>query len=273
MMSEQLKSNKIETFPRISQPVHPPSAAETAPDVPVRVSVTQQTAQIMRDGILGGKWPEGTQMPSQRELCETLGVSRTALREAMTTLEALGYLSIEVGRGVFVRPGTDWPSAERARGQGRRYAIADVLQARFFLEGWAAQLAVSAMNELRLSQLVGIVEAMDQALARQEIEDLDRLDEEFHGVIADACGNAMVVDLLGIVRAAYARRERSAGGQTSLEKGKLVMISRRVAEHRRIVEAMRAGDPTEANRAMREHILGLAARNGIHLPEGSIAAG
>ncbi|TKA96715.1 FadR family transcriptional regulator [Cereibacter changlensis] len=247
-------------------------ATQRAPDLIGRVSVTQQAAQAMRDGILSGRWPEGTQMPSQRDLCELLGVSRTALREAMTTLEALGYLSIEVGRGVFITSQGDWPSVDRAQGRGRRYAAAEVLQARYFLEGWAAQLAVAGIDQVRLDRLVGLLEAMDGALARQELAELDRLDEEFHGIIAEACGNSMLMDLLEIVRGAYARRERSQRAQTAPEGGKLVVISRRVAEHRRIVEAFQAGDPAEANRAMRAHILGLAARNGVHLSEDATAA-
>ncbi|MZQ87633.1 hypothetical protein GVY41_00820 [Frigidibacter albus] len=50
-------------------------------------------------------------------------------------------------RGVFIKPQSDWPSVDRAQGRARRYAAAEVLQARYFLEGWAAQLAVAGIDQ------------------------------------------------------------------------------------------------------------------------------
>ncbi|GGH44225.1 FCD domain-containing protein [Frigidibacter albus] len=101
---------------------------------------------------------------------------------------------------------------------------------------------------------------------------LDRLDEEVHGIIAETCGNSVLMDLREIVCGACARRERPQRTQTAPEGGKLVVISRRVAEHRRIVEAVRAGDPAEANRADAGAYPWACARNVVHLPGDATAA-
>ncbi len=230
-----------------------------------RLSVTQQTARDMQQRILSGDWPEGFRLPPQRELCEELGVSRTALREATTTLEALGFLSVEVGRGVFVTERGKWRS-DNTPGTGKRYTNPEIIQARYFLESWAAQLATNLLDDSEIKQLAALVDDMEQALARQKIAELDILDAKFHQIIAQRCGNQMIVDLMEIVGAAYAQRERQ---HTITVDDKLVVISRRVAEHRRILKALQDRDPVEAFRAMQAHIAGVAARNGISLPKPS----
>ena len=70
--------------------------------------------------ILEGTLKSGDRLPAQRELSEQFGISRASLREALSVLETLGLVRVEVGRGVFVLgPGEDavpqakWRYADR----------------------------------------------------------------------------------------------------------------------------------------------------------------
>ena len=61
-------------------------------------SVAREIQTMIRSGVLKA----GEKIPSQREFSQTLGVSRASLREALLTLETLGLLKTEMGRGTFV---------------------------------------------------------------------------------------------------------------------------------------------------------------------------
>ncbi|NLP82163.1 FadR/GntR family transcriptional regulator, partial [Acinetobacter baumannii] len=55
-------------------------------------SIPSSVAQALQQRILSGEYPSGSRLPPQRELAESLGVSRASLREALTVLETLGLV-------------------------------------------------------------------------------------------------------------------------------------------------------------------------------------
>lgn len=62
-----------------------------------------QLKELVRDEITSGRWPPGSQIPSEPQLCETFGVSRTVVRQALKELENERLLRRRKGRGTFVR--------------------------------------------------------------------------------------------------------------------------------------------------------------------------
>ena len=65
-------------------------------------TVTDAAIAIIRERIEAGVYPVGSLLPAQRQLSEELAISRASLREALSTLEALGLLMIRPGKGVYV---------------------------------------------------------------------------------------------------------------------------------------------------------------------------
>ena len=65
-------------------------------------TVTDSAIATIRERIEGGVYPVGSLLPAQRQLSEELAISRASLREALSTLEALGLLMIRPGKGVYV---------------------------------------------------------------------------------------------------------------------------------------------------------------------------
>ena len=111
-------------------------------------AVPAYALHAIRKLIDEGGYRAGDALPSQRELAERLGVSRASLREALSSLSALGVISVQPGKGVFVQGqearrdvsgGFTWPFAERI-------SAADTFQLRFALEGFAAGLAALALT-------------------------------------------------------------------------------------------------------------------------------
>ncbi len=83
-------------------------------------AVPEAALQAIRKLIKEQGFGPGDALPSQRELALQLGVSRASLREALSSLSALGVVSVQPGKGVFVQaadesPGFAWPSRPRLR--------------------------------------------------------------------------------------------------------------------------------------------------------------
>jgi GntR family transcriptional repressor for pyruvate dehydrogenase complex len=105
-------------------------------------TVTDAAIATIRERIEAGVYPVGSLLPAQRQLSEELAISRASLREALSTLEALGLLMIRPGKGVYVE------SAQATAAQSWRFAeqssLPDTYQMRFALEGFIARMAALA---------------------------------------------------------------------------------------------------------------------------------
>ncbi|MEC9462819.1 MAG: GntR family transcriptional regulator, partial [Pseudomonadota bacterium] len=101
--------------------------------------VPQSVAREIQGMIQSGQLKPGEKIPSQREFSQKFGISRASLREALLTLETLGLLKTEAGRGTFVAS----PSVSDAGVSGHMapwrysdsYSVFDVFQTRILLEG------------------------------------------------------------------------------------------------------------------------------------------
>jgi GntR family transcriptional repressor for pyruvate dehydrogenase complex len=97
----------------------------------IRVPVPHAAARKIQGMILSGELKSGEKVPSQREFAQALKVSRASLREALLTLETLGLLKTEPGRGTFVSQEPPSASRHMARWRyGDSYPVSDVFETR-----------------------------------------------------------------------------------------------------------------------------------------------
>ena len=200
----------------------------------------------------------GDALPSQRDLAVQIGVSRASLREALSSLSALGEVSVQPGKGVYVQSmdepaliatASDWPFAAHACPQ-------DIFQLRYALEGFAAGLAAVRLTRDELDVLQDNVDALRSELKAEDFVQAAHLDFEFHQIILRASGNQAMASIL-ITRA-----------DIFLESQKLPFIRPERAmetwqEHRKILRALARHASGAAHKAMCEHIRHAASRTGI----------
>jgi GntR family transcriptional repressor for pyruvate dehydrogenase complex len=189
----------------------------------------------------------GSQLPTEQELGAQLGVSRTSIRSAVQRLAERGVVSVEVGRGTFVRE----PDTQRLSEQLGLLVRLDrdsywqITEARRIVEVQVAGLAAARRGEAHLESMQAALEIMDSSM-----KDSDRFaegDEEFHLAIAGAADNEVLAmfsqQLQAMIRAA--RHEIFS----------VIEISPRAQEyHREIYDGIRRRAPGEAMAAAARHL-------------------
>lgn len=178
-------------------------------------------------------------LPSEAELATSFGVSRSVIREALHSLNALGLTKSFAGKGTFV-------AATRAQSQLLigRYLPAQLNEVRRYLEVPAARLAAERRTQEDLAELTKLVEEFDTC---DDPALRVKIDARFHIAVAQATGNPLfsrlVEDLRAVLQEQALAVSRAPGRAASAR-----------AEHRAIFEAIRDADPELADMAMRRHL-------------------
>jgi GntR family transcriptional repressor for pyruvate dehydrogenase complex len=213
-------------------------------------NLVDEVAAQIRSRIEDGHFEHGARLPSERDLADELGISRTVLRESLRSLESLGYLEARVGQGRFVVDPREAFHSQRLIDDWLRRnqsAVHDLVELRAAIEGQALRGGTDDPRELARS-LRPLVDAQAAALADGRPDDAADIDAEFHIRLSSSTPNGPLRSLATalIVRArhaAYAAYRVSAYKQGSLR------------QHRAILAALRAGDRDRAADLLFEHHL------------------
>lgn len=212
-----------------------------------------EVARRMLDLFTGGSIAPGTRLPPERQLAATLGVGRSAVREALAALEIIGIVDVRPGSGTYLR-GT----ASELLPQTLRWGLLigernteELLELRSGLEIYVARLAASRASRADLELIGARLEQM-----RTSIDDLPalvRADADFHTALGEAAGNATLVDLLHVVRSllqVYADRAMHNDDEARIA----------IDEHDAVHRALQMHDEDAAANAMAIHMTTASAR-------------
>ena len=222
-------------------------------------SVSNIAAQTLQRRILDGQYPAGSALPGQRELAESLGMSRASLREAISMLEALGLLRSFPGKGVFVTAGTKPTAADLPAGPNEVPPDA-VFQMRFVIEPANASLAARQRSDEGLNALRECMNEMQRALSAGDLVTAADCDLRFHLALAELSGNPALAAITQQFQAQLAYSLRLPFADRS-------HIWQPADEHNVILAAVAAGNGPAARKAMQKHLLSAAGRVGIKFPQ------
>jgi DNA-binding GntR family transcriptional regulator len=186
---------------------------------------------LMRD-ILEGRLAPGERIIETR-VAQQFDVSQAPVREALRDLEMFGFIASSPFRGAVVRE----MSPED---------LVQVYPIRAVLEGLAARDAATRLDERGLARLQSLVDTMRQAAARGDNDAQVDADFKFHLAIVEASGNWLLRQFWERMRLANTTLLTVARSRHSMME-----IADR---HLPVLDALRARDPDEAERAMRQHI-------------------
>jgi GntR family transcriptional regulator, transcriptional repressor for pyruvate dehydrogenase complex len=215
----------------------------------VRIQRSTEVRNQLEAAIRRGDFAPGSKIPSERELVETFGVSRVSVREAIRSLEALGQVTVQHGRGVFVndrRSGVGEPMARWL--DLHRDETVELIDVRAALDATAVEKAVFRYREAEIEAIERAHDAFREAVeSNASADELVRLDGEFHLAIAEASGNRLLYDLLVDLNAYLSSHRHVALAADG-------RAHRSLREHDRVVEAILERDGERARTAMTEHL-------------------
>ncbi|MBB4930451.1 DNA-binding GntR family transcriptional regulator [Lipingzhangella halophila] len=201
------------------------------------VRAVDRVYALVREGILDGRYAPGVHL-GETELAESIGASRTPVREALRRLEMEGLVEVLPHRGARV---VEWAAED----------LDEIYNLRMLLEGFAVARAATRITSKDLDRMEELCGLMEEAAAPGPRQDLDRVTElnaEFHGLARSAAASKRLVTMLNsVVQLPLVVR--------TFHRYSPEDLMRSGAHHRELVAALRAGDAMWAESVMRSHVL------------------
>jgi GntR family transcriptional repressor for pyruvate dehydrogenase complex len=207
--------------------------------------VFQAVFADLKQRIRSGQWLPGDRLPSITRLARDLNVSTASLREALRSLESIGLVQIEHGRGVFVVAAQSLPDLVGHFANLDTGLIVALAETRRILEPELAALAAERASEEELNKIARLAQMMEE-YARDGLDFVEP-DVEFHRRIAQAARNPVLFRMMESVNDLFLESRRL----TSQEPG---MTARAVRYHLLIAEALRDRAPAQARLLMLAHM-------------------
>ncbi|MFJ4170735.1 FadR/GntR family transcriptional regulator [Paenarthrobacter sp. NPDC089714] len=217
----------------------------------VGVLKSDRVVAVLEQQILSGALPTGTVLPKETDLCESLGVSRTVLRDAVRALVARGLLSVRQGRGTVVTEPSDdaFAGAMVALLARSNLSTREVMESREMLETLIVGIAAETGTEDDWARLQKAYDALSDAVAQGDTDAASQAHADFHIGILEATHRPALALMLSpmnkiaVLTGLASVRTGSMSGDWELEA------------HLPILEALRNKDPEGARKAMRDHFI------------------
>jgi DNA-binding GntR family transcriptional regulator len=198
------------------------------------ISARERVYGAIKVSILSGHLAPGEKL-TEEHLANTLGVSRTPVREALHRLESEGLIKIRKKRGFVVS-------------KDSKEEVEEIFELRSILEGYALRIISESVSEQTLYRLERFIRNAEESLKRKKIEDVFKWNTRFHDTLHELVANKTRLHRLIVNMRKYVLRHRKDtlrypdGGRKS------------VAGHKKIILALQLKDPDLCERVMREHI-------------------
>ncbi len=213
-----------------------------------RQSVVDLAVDSIIDFLKKGDLKEGEKLPTEMHMTQSLGISRATLREAYRRLQSLGYISIENGKGAFVRSlDIDLLSDPMSWFQMHGVQVRDYLEVRLHFDPIVACLAAKNRNDKDIEELNNIHKEFLKACEAKENLEIARIDAQFHDRIASSSHNELLEVLVRIINC-YCDNLRKESFRLDAH------AANAVGPHTEILQAIIDGDEKLASYASYNHM-------------------
>jgi GntR family transcriptional repressor for pyruvate dehydrogenase complex len=229
--------------------------------------LSEQVAKQLAARIVAGDWKPGEKLPSEAELCRAFHVGRSSLREALTSLAFIGLIRVRAGGGSYVaeQPSAYYTSPWLSTGTlNNEKAFQDFIEARLILESELAALCAERIKPQELAELESLVEKMSHTA--DNASEFWKLDLAFHLAMGMFAKNDVLSNILKDVRE---QMRDLISKSLLLREG----MEQAVTQHGRVLEALRAHNPSKARDAMRSHLQSFQRGYRVLLGESALSGG
>ena len=214
----------------------------------IRQTKSEFVADQLKKKIISGEYASGDQLPIEADLCQSFGVSRITVREAMKKLNTMGLVEIKQGKGTFVK-NVDLGMFMKPLFQLVEFSevnIEAIYTAREFIEGGIASLAAKNRTEEDVAKMHQCLQNLDYCGQQGDLEGTYRCDVEFHMALAKAAGNPILLAAMEAIQdiddACVKRYDKYLVGYASSR-----------SEHKNILRAVMQQDAGLAQKEMHLH--------------------
>lgn len=223
--------------------------------------LSEEVSIALEGKIARGELAPGDQLPTEKVLAETFGVSRAVVREAVARLKADGRIETRQGSGAYVALAPKSLNFRFWQGEGPALAeLRDIFELRAMIEASVAELAARR----RIPEDVAVMQrhllSMDAAL--ETGADGSEADDDFHLSVATATHNVYAYRLVEFLGRHFSDSRRLAWTGPGRDDAQPQAAQE---EHRAMFSAIAAGNAMQARRAAHEHLRRAASRVGIDL--------
>jgi len=196
--------------------------------------LSEDIADSIKTAIIKGKFKPGEKI-SEGELAESMGISRTPLREAFRKLENEGFILIIPRKGAVVAD----IDAEEA---------IDLYEIKSTLEGLAARLAAASMKEKDIGKLEKINEELKELIDKNDLESFYRVHTRFHEGFVKLCGNKRLIQMISNLNDHFNRF-----GIISLTLPG--QFEKAINQHAEIIEAFQSGNEDLVEKKVKTNVM------------------
>lgn len=213
--------------------------------------IYEEIVNQLQNMLIEGKYKPGDKLPSEREMAESLGVSRPSVREAITALSAMGILDVRPGEGTYVAHTSDletiksWAMLLAIE----RNSLTQLMEVRRILECEAAALAAKRATPEDIELLERVLNGMRETAERHEQS--VEFDLQFHFAVGQATHNRVLHKLINTLDEMMHHTFLSNRHEMYRAPG---VASRIIAEHEAILDAIRRRQPNKARLGMAKHL-------------------
>lgn len=216
--------------------------------------VYEQVIEQIQQNILAGDLKKGDQLPSERELCELMNISRASVREAIRVLEAMGVIESIHGEGNFICTN---PKKSLLQPLSMIFRLnngksQDIFELRKVLEIESSRLAANRATNIDCKELFNIVNQMEEeTLNENRNEILVKLDKEFHNKLASMSKNYLIECLFTTSSMLFEKFIEDARCEIIKKDSAYKLL---LCQHREICDAIINKNEELSIKAMKDHM-------------------
>lgn len=211
------------------------------------LKAAQLIARRIREAVVSGELTVGDRLPPERELIKQFGYSRAAVREGLRLLEADGLVAMQAGRNggaVISSPDADRlaPTLDTIL-RLRRTSIHDVHEAQRLIEPLVIGLVIERATKSDLAQVRQTIDMIEREPSNAQTVRIQS--NLFHTLLAEAAHNDVVAIVANLIRQIVVHMGYTGGKAEALSIARI---------HRKILDAIEAGDVAAATRRALRHL-------------------
>ncbi|MFZ5945436.1 MAG: FadR/GntR family transcriptional regulator [Bacillota bacterium] len=212
------------------------------------IKIADQIKSLINEGVL----KVGDRLPSERELSAQFNVSRSTVRESLTSLEILGLIEVRTGLGTFVCKPNQLDNNIIGEELESNISPTELFEARLIIEPKLSQLAAQRATIEDVEEMAKVIEQAKH-LEQNEIDKFEELDRKFHLLIAKAANNEVLYRFEENINSE--RLGKLWGNMKVKSLQKEGRMGRYKVEHQEIFDSIRERNPALAEKLTRKHLL------------------